>query len=95
MGIKEIIFAVNKMDLVGYDQKIFEDLKREFEENVASNLDFDCVNYIPISALEGDNILKPSKNMKWYKGPQLMKMLEEVQILKTEKSFFFLAYTIR
>lgn len=90
MGIKEIIVAVNKMDLVGYGQKNFEDLKREYEENIACNLDFDCVYYIPISALEGDNILKPSKNMKWYKGPQLMKMLEEVQISKTKKSFFSL-----
>jgi bifunctional enzyme CysN/CysC len=75
LGIKKIILAVNKMDLVNYDQKVFEEIKENYLE-FSQNLDFEKIVIIPISALEGDNIIKKGNNLDWYKGKPLLNTLE-------------------
>ena len=79
VGIRNVVLAINKMDLVGYDAKRFEQIRREYE-NFAAGLGFDQITSIPISALEGDNILNLSSNTPWYQGATLMEYLETVQV---------------
>ena len=79
LGIPHIVVCVNKMDLVDYDQSVFEDIKRAFEL-FASGLDAVDARFIPISALHGDNVVDRSQNMEWYDGPALLSLLETVPI---------------
>jgi bifunctional enzyme CysN/CysC len=79
LGIKHILVAVNKMDLVGYRQDVFERIQDEYTD-FASRLYTEDVHFIPISALKGDNVVHPGKNMPWYEGSTLMHMLENVHI---------------
>ncbi len=79
LGIRQVILAVNKMDLVGYDQPTFDKIHQEFE-SFAAELSIDAVCSIPLSALEGDNVVQPSDNMPWYKGPTLLGQLETVSV---------------
>ena len=79
MGVKHVALAVNKMDLVGYDQATFEALETAFRA-FAAQLGFDAVTAIPLSALEGDNVAAPSARMPWYRGPSLLAHLESVRI---------------
>ena len=81
LGIKNVVLAINKMDLVDYDQKIFDWIDRDYCE-FSSSLGFNNIISIPVSALKGDNVLERSDNTKWYQGPLLMKYLEEVKIDK-------------
>ena len=71
LGIKHIVVAVNKMDIVGYDQAVFERIKAEYAD-FASRLELPDVHFMPISALKGDNVVAPSANMPWYTGSPLM-----------------------
>lgn len=77
LGIKALVVALNKMDLVGYDRNIFEKLKQSFCEFAAA-LSFRDLQLIPLSALDGDNVVKGSSRMPWYKGPCLLEALEQV-----------------
>ncbi|MCC9043827.1 GTP-binding protein [Myroides sp. M-43] len=79
MGIKKVIVAVNKIDLVQYSQEQYELVKTEFDI-LKQQLDFTEVLYIPISALEGDNIVNHSILTPWYKGKTLLGILETIQI---------------
>jgi sulfate adenylyltransferase subunit 1 len=79
LGIKHLVLCVNKMDLVNYSQDIFENILNDFKL-FASKLHINDVNYIPISALFGDNIVEKSENMPWYSGSTLMHLLENVHI---------------
>ena len=79
LGIKHVLVAVNKMDLVEYSQKVFEQIQRDYRE-FASRLDTTDLHFIPISALLGDNVVEPSENMPWYRGSTLMNFLETVYI---------------
>ncbi|MDC0111076.1 sulfate adenylyltransferase subunit CysN [Emcibacteraceae bacterium] len=79
LGIKNVVLAINKMDLVDYDQKIFDQTDKDYRE-FSSSLGFNDIVSIPMSALEGDNVLERSDNTKWYQGPLLMEHLEEVKI---------------
>ena len=88
MGIKQVIVAINKMDLVNYDQKVFDTLTNEYQKEVAAKLNFKHIEYIPISALEGDNIISKSKQIDWYKGPKLMETLEMINIQKENLESF-------
>ncbi len=88
MGIKQVIVAINKMDLVNYDQKVFDNLKNEYQKEIATKLDFEHIEYIPISAIEGDSIINKSQNMKWYKGPRLMRALETINISEENSESF-------
>ena len=79
MGIRDVILAVNKMDLVDYDKVIFDDICRAYEE-CAGPLDFTSITPIALSALCGDNVMTPSANMGWYNGPTLMAKLETIAL---------------
>lgn len=79
LGIKHIVVCVNKMDLVDFSEKQFEKIKKQYEE-FSAKLNISDINYIPISALKGDNVVDKSKNTTWYKGATLLKTLETVQI---------------
>lgn len=79
MGIRHFIFAVNKMDLVAYSQERFEEVSGQIKE-IIEELNLPNVQIIPVSATEGDNVTKKSLNMDWYKGPDILSYLEEVDI---------------
>jgi bifunctional enzyme CysN/CysC len=79
LGIKHIIVAVNKMDIVDYDQALFEKIRADYVD-FASRLDLPDVHFMPISALKGDNVVAPSPRMPWYTGSALMPLLETVYI---------------
>ncbi len=79
LRIPHIVICVNKMDLVNYDENIFENIKEHFNE-FAAKLDVQDVRFIPISALKGDNVVDRSKNMNWYQGPTLLYLLETIHI---------------
>ncbi len=79
LGIPHIVVAVNKMDLVGYDESVFDAIRTEFEE-WAQKLDVHDITFIPISALHGDNVVQRSLSMPWYQGPSLLYHLENVYI---------------
>src|SRR5436853_5128851 len=79
LRIPHLVVCVNKMDLVGYDQDLFESVKAQFRE-FAMKLDVADLTFIPISALHGDNVVERSLNMPWYQGSSLLHHLEEVHI---------------
>jgi len=80
LRIQHVVIAVNKMDLVDYSEETFESIKDAFEK-FASRLDnLVDISFIPISALNGDNVVDPSENMPWYKGPTLLYHLESVYV---------------
>jgi bifunctional enzyme CysN/CysC len=79
LGIKHLVVAVNKMDLVGHDEAVFQRIRREYTEFVAK-LDIHDVVFMPMSALTGDNVASPSTAMPWYAGPPLLAHLETVHI---------------
>ena len=79
VGIRHIVLAINKMDLVDYSQERFVAILKEYQAFAAA-LGFADIAAIPISALEGDNILGHSEKTPWYKGPTLMQHLEAVQV---------------
>lgn len=79
LGIPHVVAAVNKMDLVGYSEESFRAIRGEFVE-FASRLGLKSVTVIPVSALEGDNVVTPSQKMPWYDGPTLLEFLETVPL---------------
>jgi sulfate adenylyltransferase subunit 1 len=79
LQIKHLVLCVNKMDLVNYNQEVFNKIKEEFQA-FTSKLSVPDIHYIPISALNGDNVVDKSTNMDWYKGATLMYTLENVHI---------------
>jgi sulfate adenylyltransferase subunit 1 len=79
LGLKHLVLCVNKMDLVDYKQDVFETIKAKFEE-FSSKLEIPDIHYIPISALNGDNVVDKSINMPWYNGATLLYTLENVHI---------------
>lgn len=79
LQIPHLVICVNKMDLVNYDENIFNSIREEFE-GFASKLDVHDVTFIPISALKGDNVVDRSKQMDWYGGTTLLYYLENVHI---------------
>ncbi|MFL2504164.1 MAG: sulfate adenylyltransferase subunit CysN [Candidatus Azotimanducaceae bacterium] len=78
LGIKNIVLAVNKMDLVDYDREIFWEITSDFK-SYQSNLDFQTVSSIPLSALCGDNVVERSPKTPWYTGPTLISFLESLE----------------
>ncbi len=79
LRIPHLVLAVNKMDLVGWDEAVFHRIEGEFR-NFASKLDVQDITFIPMSALKGDNVVDRSENMPWYKGTSLLHHLENVHI---------------
>src|ERR1700686_4561616 len=79
LGIRRIVLAVNKMDLVGYSAQLFEDVERAYRE-FAARIGLTDIVAIPVSALRGENIIEAGASMPWYRGPTLMQHLESVPI---------------
>ncbi len=79
LQIPHLVVAINKMDLVDYDQQVFEDIVSSFRDFI-SRLDIDDITFIPMSALYGDNIVQKSEKMPWYNGPTLLYHLEHVHV---------------
>jgi bifunctional enzyme CysN/CysC len=79
LGIKHVVVAINKMDLVGYSQEVFDNIQRDYTGFVAK-LAIPDVQFIPMSALKGDNVVDKSAAMPWYQGPPLLRHLESVHI---------------
>ena len=83
LGIPHVVAAVNKMDLVGYSQESFEAIRHEFDA-LCGQLGLADEVTIPVSALEGDNVVAASAHMPWYKGPTLLEYLETVPLALAE-----------
>jgi len=79
LQIPHIAVCVNKMDLVNYSKEAYDKIKKDFED-FATKLEIKDVRFIPISALNGDNVVDRSKNMDWYDGSTLMHLLENIHI---------------
>jgi len=79
LQIPHVVVCINKMDLVDYDQKAYDNIQDDFEK-FAAKLDVNDIHFIPISALLGDNVVNRSSNTPWYDGPTLMYFLENVHI---------------
>jgi sulfate adenylyltransferase large subunit len=79
LRVPHLVLCVNKMDLVDYDEAVFDRIKNEFRQ-FATKLDIGDLSFIPVSALHGDNVVHRSENMPWYDGSSLLHHLEEVHI---------------
>jgi bifunctional enzyme CysN/CysC len=79
LGIRHVVVAINKMDLVGYSREVYEQIKDEYTGFVAK-LDLRDITFIPMSALKGENVVSKSEEMPWYSGPPLLDHLETVHI---------------
>ena len=79
LGIKHIIVAINKMDLVGYSEETYRNIQDDYLAFIKS-LDLQDVHFIPMSALNGDNVVNPSANMLWFTGKPMMELLNTIQI---------------
>jgi bifunctional enzyme CysN/CysC len=79
LAIPHLVVCVNKMDMMAYEQQVFDSIVNEFER-FAARLNIQDVTFIPISALKGDNVVERSQNMPWYQGPPLLYHLEHVHI---------------
>ena len=84
LGIKHIVVAINKMDLVHYKENIFEKIVDEYKELI-KNFTFRSINFIPLSALKGDNVFSNFENTKWYNGSTLIETLEKVDVLDSSQ----------
>lgn len=97
LQIPHVIFCINKMDLVDYDQDTFEKIKSDIDA-VSSKLSVKDIRFVPISALKGDNVVERSEVMDWYDGPTLMYLLENIHIssdINHEDFRFPVQYVIR
>jgi bifunctional enzyme CysN/CysC len=79
LRVPHMLVCINKMDLVDYDQKVFDSIREEFA-SFASKLELGDLAFVPISALDGDNVVQRSANMTWYEGASLLHHLEQVYI---------------
>ncbi|MGN0286442.1 MAG: sulfate adenylyltransferase subunit 1 [Atopobiaceae bacterium] len=79
VGIRDFVFAVNKMDLVGYSEDVFRSIEKDVRA-LADELGLEHVTLIPVSATEGDNVTHKSENMPWYQGQALLPYLEQVEV---------------
>ncbi|HUG24129.1 sulfate adenylyltransferase subunit CysN [Piscinibacter sp.] len=82
IGIRKVVLAINKMDLMDYSEKVFRDIEDQYRE-FARQIGLEDITAMPLSALRGDNMLAPSDHMPWYHGPTLMGYLETVDLDET------------
>ena len=85
LSLKKVLVCVNKMDMTDFSEEVFEKIKADYAA-MADKLGLGEVDYIPVSALKGDNIVYPSVRMPWYTGPALLDYLENVEIAATPSS---------
>ncbi len=84
MGIKHILLAVNKMDLVNFSESIFQEISKIYRD-FAAEFTFSSLQIIPVCSTEGDNFSKLSKEMSWYQGPTLLSYLDEIDVDSSEE----------
>jgi len=97
LQIPHLIICINKMDLVDYSRDTFEKVSEQFR-HLSSKLDIQDIQFVPISALKGDNVVDKSNNMGWYQGPTLMYLLENLHISSDENHIdcrFPVQYVVR
>lgn len=97
LRIPHVVVAINKMDIVGYSEDVFENIATDFAK-IADSLDLRNVLYLPISALTGENIVEPSGKFYWYQGKSLLSTLEDIQVqndIDLKHSRFSVQYVIR
>lgn len=97
LGIPRVLVCINKMDLVGYSEKRFYEVAAEYQKLV-EGLDFEQVEFVPVSALIGDNVVEKTNKMKWYKGKTLLDHLETVEVKSAKQqdnARFQVQYVIR
>ena len=80
VGVKKVLLAINKLDLVNYSEEIYDKIVSDYQEFAQTALDIESITSIPISALIGDNVVKKSENTPWYNGQTIMEYLETVEI---------------
>ncbi len=93
LGIRHIVLAVNKMDLVNYSKEVFDDICSDYKKFV-TGLDIPDINFIPLSALEGDNVVDITSNMPWYRGKSLLEFLENVHV-SSDRNFTDLRFPVQ
>jgi bifunctional enzyme CysN/CysC len=93
LGIKHVVVAINKMDLVGFDENVYNKIRNDYESFVAP-LDIPDIHYIPLSALKGDNVVEKSERMPWFPGSSLLQFLETVHI-GSDRNFTDLRYPVQ
>ena len=93
LGIKHVIVAVNKMDLVDYSQERYQQIKKDYRK-FSDSLNFDDIRFVPLSALKGDNVVEESEHMSWYPGATLMKLLNTIKV-DTVDSFTDFRYQVQ
>ena len=86
VGVKRIILAVNKLDLVDYSEEVFNQIKSDYANFANEALTLEEITAIPISALKGDNIVESSENTPWYDGQSIMEYLETVEVAASSQS---------
>lgn len=93
LGIKHVVLAVNKMDLVDFDQQVFDDICEDYR-NFVAQLDIPDIHFIPLSALKGDNVVDTSDRLPWYKGKSMLEFLETVHI-SSDRNFDDMRYPVQ
>ncbi|MBL7112391.1 MAG: adenylyl-sulfate kinase [Bacteroidales bacterium] len=93
LGLRHVVVAVNKMDLVDYKQEVFESICEDYHKFV-TQLDIPDIHFIPLSALKGDNVVDISDKMPWYHGKSLLEFLETVHVT-SDRNFEELRYPVQ
>lgn len=93
LGIRHVVLAVNKMDLVNYSKEVFDNICADYKKFV-TGLDIPDINFIPLSALEGDNVVENTGNMPWYRGKSLLEFLENVHV-SSDRNFTDLRFPVQ
>ncbi|MEA3392211.1 MAG: sulfate adenylyltransferase subunit CysN [Candidatus Marinimicrobia bacterium] len=93
LGIKHVILAVNKMDLVDYKEEVFNNICEKYKTFI-TRLNIPDVHFIPMSALRGDNVVNRSENMPWYKGEPILELLETIHV-SSDRNFVDLRYPVQ
>ncbi len=93
LGIKHVVVAINKMDLMEYNREVYEKIRSDYKDFV-TQLDIPDVTFIPISALKGENVVERSEKMPWYRGSSMLEFLENVHI-SSDRNYTDLRYPVQ
>jgi bifunctional enzyme CysN/CysC len=93
LGIRHVIVAINKMDLVAYRESVFQQIREDYLR-FASRLEIPDIRFIPLSALKGDNVVNRSESMGWYREPPLMELLDTIEVAE-DRNFEDLRFPVQ
>ena len=85
VGVKKVLLAVNKLDLVNYSQEVYNQIVSDYSDFAENALDLESITAVPISALLGDNVVEKSEKTPWYKGETIMQYLENIEVKNQRK----------